>query len=128
VGVVIAQDCGRALNPALVEGQMRGGVAQGIGWALYEELRHDEAGTLLSGSFVTYALPRTEHVPPIETILVEVPAPEGPFGARGVGEASVIPGGAAAANAIAAATGMRLRELPMTPVRIWRALTKALPG
>lgn len=128
LGCAMAQDCGRALNPALVEGQMRGGVAQGLGWGLYEELRHDEAGTLLTGSFVTYTLPRAEHVPAIETILVEVSAPEGPFGARGVGEASVIPGAAAVANAIAAATGVRLRELPMTPARVWRALSGRLIG
>jgi CO/xanthine dehydrogenase Mo-binding subunit len=120
--VVVAQDVGRALNPALVEGQMRGGVAQGIGWALLEELVHDERGQLVTGSFMSYAVPSAGDVPPIETIIVEVPAPEGPFGARGVGEAPVVPTAAAVANAITAATGWRPRELPMTPRRVWAAL------
>jgi CO/xanthine dehydrogenase Mo-binding subunit len=125
LGYVVAQDCGRAINPALVEGQMRGGVAQGIGWALLEELRHDEEGNLLTGSFMTYAVPRSEHIPPIEAILVEVPAPEGAYGAKGVGEACLVPGPAAIANGITAATGARLRQLPMSPPRVWRALRDA---
>jgi CO/xanthine dehydrogenase Mo-binding subunit len=121
----IAQDVGRALNPALVEGQMRGGTAQGIGWALYEELRHDEYGHLVSGSFLEYALPTAERVPPIDTLIVEVPAPDGPFGARGVGEPPVIAAPAAIANAVASATGVRPRQLPMTPPRIWALLREA---
>ena len=122
LGYAIVQDVGRALNPALVEGQMRGGAAQAIGWALYEELVHDEDGQLMSGSFLDYAIPTAERVPPIDTVIVEVPAPDGPFGAKGIGEAPVVPGPAAIANAIAAATGVRLRELPMTPPRVWAAL------
>ena len=86
---VIAQDVGKALNPALVEGQMHGGAAQGIGWALLEELAHDEEGQLRGGTFAEYALPSTDLVPPIETLIVEVPAPDGPFGAKGVGEPPV---------------------------------------
>jgi len=121
----IAQDVGRALNPALVEGQMKGGVAQSIGWALYEELAHDEQGQLLTGSFLDYAVPTFEAVPPIETLIVEVPAPDGPFGAKGIGEAPVVAGPAAVANAVAAAVGIRLRELPMTPSRVWAALDSA---
>ena len=119
---VIAQDVGKALNPALVEGQMHGGTAQGLGWALLEELAHDENGQLRGGSFAEYALPSTDQVPPIETLIVEVPAPDGPFGAKGIGEPPVcgVPG--AIANAIAAATGARLTELPMSPLRVWRAL------
>jgi CO/xanthine dehydrogenase Mo-binding subunit len=119
---VIAQDVGRALNPALVEGQMLGGVTQGIGWALLEGLVHDGDGQLRTGSFVEYAVPTVDRVPPIDTEVVEVPAPDGPFGAKGIGEASVIAAAAAIANAIAAATGVRLRELPMSPERVWRAL------
>jgi CO/xanthine dehydrogenase Mo-binding subunit len=118
----IAQDVGRALNPALVEGQMRGGTAQGVGWALSEELRHDDYGQLVSGSFLEYAIPTAERVPPIDTLIVEVAAPDGPFGARGVGEPPVIAGPAAIANAIAAATGIRPRRLPMTAPRIWALL------
>jgi CO/xanthine dehydrogenase Mo-binding subunit len=119
---VIAQDVGRMLNPALVEGQLLGGTAQGLGWALYEELAHDELGQMRTGSFVDYAIPAAGSVPPIELEIVEVPAPDGPFGAKGIGEAPVIAAGAAVANAIAAAVGVRLRELPMTPVRVWAAL------
>jgi len=119
---VIAQDVGRALNPALVEGQMRGGATQGMGWALFEQLDHDEDGRLLTGSFLDYAIPVAERVPEIETIIVEVPAPDGPFGAKGIGEAPVVAAAPAIANAIAAAVGLRLRELPMTPPRVWAAL------
>lgn len=119
---VVAQDVGRALNPALVEGQMRGGAAQGIGWALFEQLDHDEDGRLLTGSFLDYAIPTAERVPEIDTLIVEVPAPDGPYGAKGVGEAPVIAAPAAVANAVARATGVRLYELPMTPPRVWQAL------
>jgi CO/xanthine dehydrogenase Mo-binding subunit len=122
---VVAQDVGRALNPALVEGQMLGGVAQGFGWALYEELAFDESGQLRTGSFVEYAVPTIDTVPPIDLEIVEVPAPDGPFGAKGIGEAPVIGVPAAVANAIAAAVGVRLRELPMTPERVWQALQQA---
>ncbi len=120
---VVAQDVGKALNPALVEGQMQGGAAQGIGWALLEELAYDEDGQLRGGSFAEYALPSTDQVPPIETLIVEVPAPDGPFGAKGVGEPPVVAAPPAIANAIAGATGARLTELPMTPARVWKALT-----
>jgi CO/xanthine dehydrogenase Mo-binding subunit len=119
---VIAQDVGRMLNPALVEGQLLGGTTQGLGWALYEELAHDELGQLRTGSFVDYAIPSAGGMPPIELEIVEIPAPDGPFGAKGIGEAPVIAAAAAVANAIHAAVGVRLRELPMTPGRVWAAL------
>jgi len=119
---VIAQDVGRALNPALVEGQMRGGAVQGMGWALFEELTHDEDGRLQTGSFLDYAIPTAERVPEIETLIVEVPAPDGPFGAKGIGEAPVVGAPAAIANAVAAAIGTRLYELPLTAPRVWKAL------
>jgi CO/xanthine dehydrogenase Mo-binding subunit len=122
---VAAQDCGRAINPALVEGQMRGGAAQSIGIALYEDLMHDEHGQLLAGSFMTYAMPRSEALPPIETIVVEVPSPYGPLGARGIGESAMAAGAAAVANAVAAATGSRFRTLPITPTRLWHALSQS---
>jgi CO/xanthine dehydrogenase Mo-binding subunit len=125
---VIAQDVGRALNPALVEGQMRGGATQGMGWALFEELGHDEDGRLLTGSFLDYAIPTAERVPEIETLIVEVPAPDGPFGAKGIGEAPVVGAPAAVANAVAAATGVRFYELPMTAPRVWSALHEQRPG
>jgi CO/xanthine dehydrogenase Mo-binding subunit len=120
---VIAQDVGRALNPALVEGQMMGGTAQGLGWALLEELVHDEHGQLTTGTFVDYALPTSAFTPVIEAMIVEVPVPDGPYGAKGVGEAPVIAAPAAVANAVTAATGgVRMRRLPMTPERVWTAL------
>ena len=79
---VVAQDVGRALNPALVEGQMHGGAAQGLGWALLEEMVHDSQGQLVTGTFVDYSLPTARTVPAIDTEIVEVPAPEGPYEPR----------------------------------------------
>jgi CO/xanthine dehydrogenase Mo-binding subunit len=120
---VIAQDVGRALNPALVEGQMQGGTVQGLGWALLEELTHDEYGQLVTGTLVDYAMPTAAGTPWIDTEIVEIPAPEGPYGAKGVGEAPVVGVPAAVANAVAAATGgVRLKQLPMTPERVWEAV------
>ncbi len=119
---VVAQDVGRAINPLLIEGQMHGGAAQGLGWGLWEALRYDGNGVALAASFVDYALPTAPEVPPIETRIVEVPSPHGPFGARGVGEPPVVPGAAAIANAIRDATGVRITELPITAERLWAAL------
>lgn len=121
---VVAQDVGRALNPALVQGQMHGGVAQGIGWALLERLAHDAHGQLTTGTLAGYALPSSDVVPPIEALIVEVPAPDGPFGAKGVGEAPVVGVAGAIANAVAAATGVRPRQLPITAESVWRALAE----
>ena len=119
----LVQDVGRVLNAALVAGQQHGGVAQAVGWALRERLAHDAKGQLLSTTFLEYALPRVEDVGRIDTTAVEVPSADGPFGAKGIGEAPVIPGPAAIANAVAAATGLRLRSLPMDPPTVWRALS-----
>jgi CO/xanthine dehydrogenase Mo-binding subunit len=119
---VAAQDVGRAINPALVEGQMMGGVAQGIGWALYEAIEFDDSGQLTTGSLLDYVLPRTTHIPTIETVLVEVASTHGPFGAKGVGEPPAIPGAAAIRNAIKHASGARLSSLPMRPERVLAAL------
>lgn len=120
--MAVTQDVGRALNPALVEGQVMGGVAQGIGWALHEGLVYDDNGIPLNPSFLDYSLPGSSQVPPIDVRLVEVPASSGPFGAKGVGEPPVIPTAAAIANAIADATGARVTELPMTAERVRAAL------
>lgn len=119
LGFDAVQDVGRALNPALIAGQQHGGAAQAIGWALLEELVHDADGQLLSATFLDYALPRADDVPDLSAAYVEVPAPDGPFGAKGIGEAAVVGGAAAIANAVAAATGFRPTELPMTATRIW---------
>jgi CO/xanthine dehydrogenase Mo-binding subunit len=122
---VVAQDVGFAINPATVEGQMIGGAAQGIGWGLYEQVAYDDSGGLVTGTFADYALPHASHVPRMETIIVEVPSEDGPFGAKGVGEPPVIPAAAAIANAIAGATGVRITSLPITPERIVEALAAA---
>ena len=95
---------------------------EAIGWALYEELQHDENGQLLSGSFMQYAVPRADRVPQVQIDYIEVPSAVGPFGAKGIAEAAVMAGTGAVANAVAAAIGARLRELPMTAPRVWRAL------
>ena len=124
----VVQDVGRVLNPALVAGQQHGAAAQTVGWATLEALVHDEGGQLLSGTFADYALPRADDVGKIATTQVEVPAPDGPLGAKGIGESPVIAGAAAVANAVAAATGVRLRELPMTRPRVWRALRGPAEG
>jgi CO/xanthine dehydrogenase Mo-binding subunit len=124
----VVQDVGRVLNPALVAGQQHGGAAQGIGWATLEALVHDENGQLQTGTFLDYAMPRARDVGRLATTSVEVPAPDGPLGARGIGEAPVIAGPAAIANAVAAATGLRLRDLPMSRVRVWRALHDGGPA
>lgn len=122
---VVAQDVGFAINPATVEGQMIGGAAQGIGWGLYEQVAYDDDGGLVTGTFADYAVPRASHVPRMDTIIVEVPSEDGPFGAKGVGEPPVIPAAAAIGNAIASATGVRMTSLPITPERIVESLAAA---
>jgi CO/xanthine dehydrogenase Mo-binding subunit len=123
--LVIIQDAGKAINPLAVEGQMMGGGVQGIGWALYEDMKYDEGGQLLAGTWLDYTVPHSHQAPELETVIVEVASESGPYGARGVGEPPVVPTAAAIANAIAAATGVRLQELPMTPPRVLAALQKA---
>ncbi len=119
---VAVQDVGRAINPAGIEGQVKGGVAQGIGWALLEEIAYDDSGHLRTGSFADYALPSMGDVPNITSVLVEVPFHDGPLGARGVGEPPVVPGAATIANAIYDAVGVRPTEIPMTPERVLNAI------
>ncbi len=116
--LVAIQDVGRALNPALVEEQVHGGVGQGVGWALHEAMRWDANGQPLNPTFLDYDLPKASHLPAIGVELVEVPSPIGPFGAKGVGEPPVVPTAAAIANAIADAIGARVTELPITPERV----------
>lgn len=118
------QDAGKAIHPTNVEGQMQGGAAQGIGWALFEEYVFDQ-GVMRNPNFLDYRLPTALDLPMIDTVIVEVPASEGPYGVRGVGEVPIVPPIAAVANAIARATGVRIRELPMSPERVWRALAAA---
>ena len=119
---VIVQDVGKAINPLGVEGQMQGGAVQSLGMALTEGLIFDDSGRLTNPSLLDYRKLTAADLPNLETIIVEVPAPAGPFGARGVGEPPIIPAPAAIANAIQNATGARLTELPMSPERIALAL------
>ncbi len=116
------QDAGRAIHPTQVEGQMQGGVVQGIGWALYEGMEYDEGGEMLNPSLLDYKIPTALDVPPIETVIVEVPFPNHPYGVRGAGETPIQPPPAAIANAIYRATGARLYELPMTPARVLQSM------
>lgn len=118
---IAVQDVGFPLNPMLVEGQMHGGMVQGLGMALHEAMVYDEAGQLLTGSMLDYTLPKAKMVPAIETILLENPSPQGPYGARGVGEPPIVVGGAAIANAIRDATGVRLTHLPIRSNMLWEA-------
>lgn len=114
----VVQDVGKAIHPGHVEGQMKGGAVMGIGWALYEGYQYGEDGTMLNSNLLDYKLPTALDVPTIETVVVEVPNPNHPYGVRGVGENSVMPPPAALANAIYRATGQRMDQLPMTPARI----------
>ncbi|HEY6407534.1 MAG TPA: molybdopterin cofactor-binding domain-containing protein, partial [Ktedonobacteraceae bacterium] len=119
---VAVQDVGFAINPAEVEGQITGGVTQGIGWALFEGLVYDENGQALTTTLMDYALPHIEDVPNITPILVEIPSALGPFGAKGVGEPPVVPVGAAIANAVFDAVGVRMTHLPITSEQLFKAM------
>jgi CO/xanthine dehydrogenase Mo-binding subunit len=103
---------------------MQGGVAQGIGWALNEEYIHNRKGVMENPGFLDYRIPVASDLPMIETIIVEVPNPAHPYGVRGVGEVGIVPPIPAIANAIARAVGVRLHELPMSPVRVLEAINK----
>jgi len=120
----IAQDAGRAIHPSYVEGQMQGGTAQGIGWALNEEYFYDDKGLMRNSGFLDYRMPTCLDLPLIEAIIVEVPNPGHPLGVRGVGEVSIVPPPAAVANAIYRAVGVRMTELPMSPPKLLKAIMK----
>jgi CO/xanthine dehydrogenase Mo-binding subunit len=114
---VAAHDVGFAVNPTGIRGQIEGGVAQGIGQALHEEIVYQD-GAVLNPSLASYRMPSSLNVPTIEAILVETPGQHGPFGAKGIGEPPIIPPPAAIANAVAHACGARVRVLPITPERV----------
>ncbi|RVA58139.1 molybdopterin cofactor-binding domain-containing protein, partial [Mesorhizobium sp. M7A.F.Ca.CA.001.08.1.1] len=113
IKITAAHDVGKAINPLLAEGQIEGGIAQGIGMALMEEYIPGRTENLHD-----YLIPTIGDVPPIETILIEVPDPEGPFGAKGLGEHVLIPTAPAILNAIRHATGVLITKVPATPTRI----------
>jgi carbon-monoxide dehydrogenase large subunit len=117
----VAYDVGRAINPKLVEGQVIGGLAQGVGGALFEELAYDEGGQLVSGSFMDYLIPTANEVPRVEVLITEdAPTPLTPLGAKGAGEGGTAAAGAAIANAVSDAVGAEALSLPLTPERVVR--------
>ncbi|MHA7839738.1 MAG: molybdopterin cofactor-binding domain-containing protein, partial [bacterium] len=116
------QDAGKAIHPSYVEGQLQGGAAQGIGWALNEAYLWDEQGRVENPGFLDYRMPVASDLPMIETVLVEVPNPLHPYGVRGVGETPIVPPLGAVANAMRAATGIRFHRLPMSPPNVLEAL------
>jgi carbon-monoxide dehydrogenase large subunit len=125
---LVVHDCGTIINPMLVEGQIHGGVAQGIGNAFYEQLVYDEQGQLLNASFMDYLIPTATDVPPIETAHRETPSPYNPVGLKGVGEAGCIPTGALFAQAVEdalAGSGVEITEIPLSPNRLFELLEAA---
>ena len=125
---IVVHDCGVMINPTIVEGQIHGGVAQGIGNAFYEQLVFDDAGQLLNASLMDYLLPTSDTVPRIETDHVETPSPLNPLGIKGAGEAGAIPVGALFAQAVEdalAGTGLEILEIPLSPSRLWELVRMA---
>ncbi len=116
-----AHDIGKAINPQGVTGQIEGSIAMGIGYTLYEDLKYKN-GRVVNANFANYRVPKSIGTVPIETILIETNDPEGPFGAKGMGEASLLPTSAAIANAIFDAVGVRMKELPITPDKVLKAI------
>ena len=119
------QDVGRAIHPSYVEGQIQGGAVQGIGWALNEEYIYDKNGKMDNPGFLDYRCPVASDLPMIEAILVEVPNPRHPFGARGVGEVPIVPPMAAVATRSATRSACACTHLPMSPPKVRKALDVA---
>jgi carbon-monoxide dehydrogenase large subunit len=125
---IAVDDCGTILNPMLVEGQVHGGVAQGVGQALYEQFVYDAEGMPLTASLIDYTIPSIGEIPSIETLHMETPSPHNPLGAKGVGEAGTIGSTAAVQNAVIDAVsylGVRHIDMPMHPMRVWEAIRAA---
>lgn len=119
VKAVLAVDAGRALNPSLVKGQVIGGIVQGLATVLYEDMRFNEKGKLINANFTDYKIPTALDIPEeIVSIIVETPEPTGPFGARGIGEHTMIPCAPMIGNAVKRATGKRIKSMPITPEKI----------
>jgi carbon-monoxide dehydrogenase large subunit len=128
---VAVDDCGTVVNPLIVEGQVHGGIAAGVGQALFEEIRYDDHGNLLTSSFVDYAMPSAAELPSIEASHTVTPTPHNPLGAKGIGEAGTTGSIAAVHNAVVDAVshlGIRHIELPLTPQRVWSAVQNASPA
>lgn len=118
----VIQDAGKAIHPDYVEGQLQGGAAQGIGWALNEEYIYGSDGRLENPGFLDYRMPVCSDLPFIDTVILEIPNPNHPYGVRGVGETPIVPPLAAVANAVSNAVGVRMTELPMSPPRVLKAI------
>jgi aerobic carbon-monoxide dehydrogenase large subunit len=128
VRYVAVDDCGPAINPNLIEGQVHGGIVHAIGQALYEQVVYDEAGQLVTGTFVDYALPTAAELPSFETDRTETPSPTNTLGVKGVGEAGTIAATPAVANAVVDALrplGISYLDMPFTPMRVWEAIQEA---
>ncbi len=128
---VAVDDCGTIINPLLVQGQQHGGVASGIGQALFEEVRYDEAGNPLTATFADYGVPSAAELPSFEVHSTETPSPLNPLGAKGIGEASTIGSTPAIQNGVIDAVahlGIRHLDMPCTPERVWRAIRDAEAG
>ncbi len=115
----VVHDCGTMINPMIVEGQVHGGVAQGVGGALYERMAYDESGQLLNASFMDFLVPYASEVPTIETDHLETPSPLNPLGIKGAGEAGCIPVSAVIASAIEDAEGFPISRMPISPNDLW---------
>jgi CO/xanthine dehydrogenase Mo-binding subunit len=115
----VVHDCGRLINPRIVEGQIHGGVAQGVGGALYERLVYDRHGQLQNASFMDFLMPYASEVPTVETDHLETPSPLNPLGVKGAGEAGVIPAAAVFAAAISDAEGIWIDRMPISPSELW---------
>jgi CO/xanthine dehydrogenase Mo-binding subunit len=122
VRIVAAHDCGRAINPMLVEGQVHGGIAMGLGFALQEEMLFDTSGLQINPNLTNYIVPTSLDMPEIDVVIVEQEDASGPFGAKGVGEPTSVPTAAAVLNAVYDAVGVRLTTLPATPERVLAAI------
>jgi CO/xanthine dehydrogenase Mo-binding subunit len=120
--VVAAHDVGKAINPLNCVAQVEGGLAMGIGAALHEELVVDDQGKVRNSSFLDYHLVTSLDMPEMKTIIVECPEPDGPYGAKGLGEPGLAPTPAAIGNAVANALGIRIYDLPLTPERVYWAI------
>jgi carbon-monoxide dehydrogenase large subunit len=125
---VAVDDCGNAVNPLLIEGQVHGGIVHGVGQALYERVHYDEEGQLVTGTLVDYALPTAAELPSFETDRTVTPSPVNSLGAKGVGEAGTIAASAAVTNAVIDALrplGVTYMNMPLSPMRVWEAISEA---
>jgi aerobic carbon-monoxide dehydrogenase large subunit len=128
---IAVDDCGPAINPLLIDGQVHGGIAQAIGQALYEQVVYDEAGQLVTGTFVDYALPTAAELPSFETDRTETPSPVNSLGVKGIGEAGTIAASPAIVNAVVDAlrpVGVTYMNMPLTPLKVWEAIQDAKGG